>query len=138
MKKVRENQLTYLFLAIIMIPIGIYLNYSSIIKGQFPESIMLFFLGTSALMMAYLSPHLFPKDERAKAIIGKSMSANYFVLFAAFLLLFFLTGSLGPLAFSATEVLIVLFCIMITAIPLTMVIYSKFIQSNVPKSHESI
>lgn len=127
MKKVRENQLAYLFLAIIMIPIGIYLNYSSIIKDQFPESIMLFFLGTSALMMAYLSPHLFPKDERAKEIIGKSMTANYFVLFGAFLILFLLTGSLGLLVLSATEVLIVLFCIMVTAIPFTMVIYSKLI-----------
>lgn len=127
MKKVRENQLAYLFLAIIMIPMGIFLNYAAMMKGQFPEAILIFFLGTSALLMYYLSPHLFPKDERAKAIIGRSMTANYFVLFAAFLLLFFLTGSLGPLAFSATEVLIVLFCIMVTAIPLTMVIYSKFI-----------
>lgn len=127
MKKARENQLTYLFLAIIMIPMGIYLNYSSIIRGQFPESIMLFFLGTSALMMSYLSPHLFPKDERTKEIIGRTMTVNYFTLFGAFLILFLLTGSLGPLVLSATQVLIVLFCIMITAIPLTMVIYSKLI-----------
>lgn len=127
MKKVRENQLAYLFLAIIMIPMGIFLNYASVMKGQFPESVILFFLGTSALLMYYLSPHLFPKDERAKEIIGKSMTANYFVLFGAFLILFLLTGSLGPLVLSATQVLLVLFCIMITAIPLTMVIYSKFI-----------
>lgn len=125
MKKARENQLAYLFLAIIMIPMGVYLNYSSIIKGQFPESIMLFFLGTSALMMAYLSPHLFPKDERAKAIIGKSMSANYFVLFATITLLFLAVNNQEANTLNATHVLIILFCIMVTSIPLSMVIYSK-------------
>ena len=127
MKKARENQLTYFFLAIIMIPLSIYINYPYIANGEFPEGIMIFFLGTSALMMSYLSPHLFPRDERTKEIIGRSMTANYFVLFGAFLILFILTGSLGPIVLSATQVLLVLFCIMITAIPLTMVIYSKLI-----------
>ncbi len=127
MKKARENHLTYLFLAIIMIPLSIYINYPYIVNGEFPEGIMTFFLGTSALMMSYLSPHLFPKDERTKEIIGRSMTVNYFTLFGAFLILFLLTGSLGPLVLSATQVLLVLFCIMITAIPLTMVIYSKLI-----------
>lgn len=127
MKKARENQLSYLFLGIIMIPLSIYINYPYIANGDFPEGIMIFFLGTSALMMSYLSPHLFPRDERTKEIIGKSMTANYFVLFGAFLILFLLTGSLGPLVLSATQVLLVLFCIMITAIPLTMIIYSKLI-----------
>ena len=127
MKKARENQLTYLFLAIIMIPLSIYINYPYIANGEFPEGIMIFFLGTSALMMSYLSPHLFPKDERTKEIIGRSMTVNYFTLFGTFLILFLLTGSLGPLVLSATQVLLVLFCIMITAIPLTMAIYSKII-----------
>ena len=127
MKKARENQLTYLFLAIIMIPLSIYINYPYISNGVFPEGIMTFFLGTSALMMSYLSPHLFPKDERSKEIIGRSMTVNYFTLFAAILILFLLTGSLGPIVLSATQVLLVLVCIMITAIPLTMIIYSKLI-----------
>ena len=127
MKKARENQLTYLFLAIIMIPLSIYTNYPSIAKGEFPEGIMTFFLGTSALMMAYLSPHLIPKDERSKEIVGRSMTLNYFTLFGAILILFLLTNSLGPITLSATQVLLILFCIMITAIPLTMVIYSKLI-----------
>jgi len=127
MKKARESQLTYLFLAVIMIPLSIYINYPYIADGDFPEGIMTFFLGTSALMMSYLSPHLFPKDERTKEIIGRSMTVNYFILFASILILFILTGSLGPITLSATQVLLVLFCIMITAIPLTMVIYSKLI-----------
>jgi len=129
MKKARENQLAYLFLGIIMIPLGIYINYPYIENQQFPEGIICFFIGTSALMMSYLSPHLFPRDERTKEIIGKSMTVNYFVLFGAFLILFLLTGTLGPitLSISAMQVLIVLFCIMITSIPLTMVIYSKLI-----------
>lgn len=127
MKKARENQLTYLLLGIIMIPLSIYINYPYITNGEFPEGIMTFFLGTSALMMSFLSPHLFPRDERTKEIIGKSMTVNYFILFGAFLILFLLTGSLGPITLSATQVLLVLFCIMITAIPLTMIIYSKLI-----------
>ena len=121
MKKVRENQLGYLILAIIMIPLGIYLNYSDVLNGQFSETIICFFLGTSALMMSYLSPHLFPKDERTKEIIGKSMTTNYFTLFAAITLLFLIVGN----TLSATQVLTLLFCIMVTSIPLTMVIYSK-------------
>ena len=127
MKKARENQLTYLFLGIIMIPLSIYINYPYIANGDFPEGIMTFFLGTSALMMAYLSPHLFPKDERTKEIVGRSMTLNYFTLFGAITILFFLTGSLGPITLSATQVLIILTCIMGTSIPLTMVIYSKLI-----------
>ena len=61
MKKARENQLTYLFLAIIMIPLSIYINYPYIANGEFPEGIMIFFLGTSALMMSYLSPPFISK-----------------------------------------------------------------------------
>ncbi|MFB7156802.1 hypothetical protein [Lysinibacillus sp. NPDC056232] len=127
MNKARKNQLAFLFLAIIMIPMGIYLNYSDIVNGQFSEAIMCFFLGTSALMMSYLSPHLYPKDERTKEIIGKSMTANYFTLFAAITILFLIVGALEPNTLSATQVLTILFCIMVTSIPLTMVIYSKLI-----------
>ncbi len=127
MKKARENQLTYLFLAIIMIPLSIYINYPYIANDVFPEGVYTFFLGTSALMMSYLSPHLFPRDERAKEIVGKSMTVNYYTLFGSIFILFLLTGSLGSIALSATQVLLVLFCIMITSIPLTMMIYSKLI-----------
>ena len=127
MKKARENQLTYLCLGIIIIPLSIYINYPYISNGVFPEGNMTFFLGTSALMMAYLSPHLFPKDERTKEIVGRSMTINYFTLFGSILILFLLTGSLGSITLSSTQVLIVLTCIMITSIPLTMVIYSKLI-----------
>ena len=123
MKKARENQLIYLFLGIIMIPLSIYTNYPYIKNGDFPEGIMLFFLGTSSLMMSYLSPHLFPKDERTKEIIGKSMTANYFTLFATITMLFIIVGN----TLNATQVLTILFCIMVTSIPLTMVIYSKLI-----------
>lgn len=121
MKKARENQLAYLFLAIIMIPLGIYLNYTDIVNGEISETLMCFFLGTSALMMSYLSPHLFPKDERSKEIIGKSMTANYFTLFASITILFLIVGN----TLSATQVLTILFCIMVSSIPLTMIIYSK-------------
>ena len=123
MKKARKNQLTYLLLGIIVVPLSIYINYPYVANGEFPEGIMTFFLGTSTLMMSYLSPHLFPKDERTKEIIGKSMTANYFTLFGAITILFIIVGN----TLSATQVLTILFCIMVTSIPLTMVIYSKLI-----------
>jgi len=120
-KEARKNQMGYLFLAIIIIPLSIYTNYPYIANGEFPVGVMTFFLGTSALMMAYLSPHLYPKDERTKEIVGKSMTANYFTLFATITLLFITVAKTR----TASEVLTILFCIMVTSIPLTMIIYSK-------------
>lgn len=125
MKKARENQFTYLFLGVLMVPLGIYINYNDIIQRTFPEGMMTLFLGTSSLMMAYLSTHLFPRDERSKEIIGKSMTVNYFVLFGSILALFLLTGSLGPLNLTSSQVLIVLTCTMITTIPLTMIYFAR-------------
>lgn len=127
MKKARENQATYLFLAIIMIPLGLYTNVPDIIDGRFPEGIMVLFLGFNALLMAYVTPHLFPKDERSKEIMGRSMSLNYFTLFGTILVLFLLTGPNAFFALTASQVLIILTCVMVTTIPLTMVVYSKII-----------
>ena len=121
MNEARKNQLSYLFLGIIMVPLSIYINYPYIANGDFPVGIMTFFLGTSSLMMAYLSPHLFPKDERTKEIIGKSMTVNYFTLFATMTLLFITVAK----TYTATEVLTILFCVMVTSIPLTMIFFSK-------------
>ena len=121
MNEARKNQLSYLFLGIIMVPLSICINYPYIANGDFPVGIMTFFLGTSSLMMAYLSPHLFPKDERTKEIIGKSMTVNYFTLFATMTLLFITVAK----THTATEVLTILFCIMVTSIPLTMIFFSK-------------
>lgn len=117
MNEARKNQLSYLFLGIIMVPLSIYINYPYIANGDFPVGIMTFFLGTSSLMMAYLSPHLFPKDELTKEIIGKSMTVNYFTLFATMTLLFITVAK----TYTATEVLTILFCVMVTSIPLTMI-----------------
>ncbi|MDX8365556.1 hypothetical protein [Cytobacillus sp. IB215665] len=126
-KKSKDYRIIYLCLGFLLIIMGVYLNYEDIIKGEFPDAIMLLGLGINQFLLAYLSPHIFPKDERAKEIIGKSMTINYFILFASILVLFLATGSFGFLTLHATEVLIVLFCIMIIIIPGTMVIYSKII-----------
>lgn len=123
----KENQITYLFIGILLTGMGIYLNYEDIFNGEFPDAIMLLVLGLSQLMLAYLSPHIFPKDERSKEIMGKALIINYFVLFGTILVLFLLTGSFGPLTLDSTQVLIVLFCIMALTIPGTMVIYAKLI-----------
>ncbi|MEB2299228.1 hypothetical protein LAV72_06280 [Lysinibacillus xylanilyticus] len=49
------------------------------------------------------------------------------MLFGTLTILFLLTGSLGPFVLTATQVLVVLVCIMITTIPLTIIVYSKLI-----------
>ncbi|WP_214483155.1 hypothetical protein [Bacillus sp. SM2101] len=126
-KKSKEYRIIYICSGFLLIILGIYLNYEDIVKGEFPDAIMLLALGINQLLLGYLSPHIFLKDERAKEIIGKSMTINYFVLFASILVLFLATGSFGFLTLDATEVLILLFCIMIITIPGTMVIYSKII-----------
>ncbi len=126
-KKAKQNQLVYLFHGILLTGMGIYLNYEYIFNGEFPDAIMLLALGINQLMLAYLSPHLFPKDERSKAIMGKALTINYFVLFGTIIVLFLLTGSFGPLILDSTQVLQLLFCIMALTIPGTMVIYSKLI-----------
>ncbi|MFD2115210.1 hypothetical protein ACFSTH_05530 [Paenibacillus yanchengensis] len=126
-KKSKQNQIIYLCLGILLTAVGIYSNYENIMKGEFPDTIMLLAAGINQLLLAYISPHIFPKDERAKEIIGKSMTLNYFVLFVSILVLFLATGSLGLLTLDATQVLMLLFCIMAIAIPGTMVIYSKII-----------
>ncbi|WP_237562883.1 hypothetical protein [Bacillus dakarensis] len=126
-RKAKENRIIYLFLGVLLTILGVYLNYEDIINGEFPDAIMLLALGINQLLLAYLSPHIFPKDERAKEILGKSMIINYFVLFISILFLFLATGSFGFITLDATQVLIVLFCIMVITIPATMVIYAKMI-----------
>lgn len=125
--KSKENRMLYFWVGMFLTIMGVYLNYEDILAGEFPDSIMLLALGINQLLLAYLSPHIFPKDERAKEIIGKSMTVNYFVIFISITLLFFATGSFGFLNFDATQVLIVLFCILVITIPGTMVFYSKII-----------
>ncbi|UNL83183.1 hypothetical protein [Priestia koreensis] len=125
MKQAKHNQRTYFIIGVLLTGIGIYVNSDAFLNNRFPDAIMLLALGISQLFLSYLSPHLFPKDERAKAIMGKAMTVNYFVLFGAMLFLFLLTGASGPFTLNSTQVLQVLFCIMVIAIPGTMVIYSK-------------
>lgn len=125
--KAKQNKFIYLFTGIILTGMGIYLNFDDVVSGVFPDALMILPLGICNLMMAYLSPHLFPRDERSKAIMGRAMMINYFILFGTILILFLLTGSLGPLSLDATEVLIVLFSIMVLTIPGSMVVYSKLI-----------
>ncbi len=126
-KQSSKNRFLYLGLGSLLLIEGIYLNYEAVLKGEFPNYLMLLALGINQLLLAYLSPHIFPKDERAKEIIGRAMTINYFVLFGSMTILILATGSFGFVTFNATQVLIVLFCIMAISIPGTMVIYSKFI-----------
>ena len=125
MSDAKKNQISFLTSGLFATGMGIFLNYEAIFKGEFPNYIILLALGLNQLMLAYLSPHIFPKDERAKEIMGKAMTVNYFVLFGTISVLFLLTSSLGPLTLSSTQALSVLFCIMALTIPGTMILYSK-------------
>lgn len=127
LKKPKNYSITYLCSGIFLTAMGIYLNYEDVLKGEFPNAMILLALGMNQLLFSYLSPHIFPRDERAKEIIGKAMTANYFVLFSAILILFLATGSSGFLTLDAAQVLVLLACIMALAIPVTMVIYSKIL-----------
>lgn len=125
LKKTKENQIMYLSVGLLLIGMGIYLIYDDLMRGEFPNAIMLLALGINQLLLAYLSPHIFPRDERAKEMIGKAMTVNYFVLFGSIFVLFLATAPFGFLTLNASQVLMMLFCIMTISIPGTMVIYSK-------------
>lgn len=125
-KKAKENRFMFLISGIFLTGVSIYINLDDVINGRFPDAVMLFALGINQLLMAYLSPHLFPKDERSKMILAKSMFVNYFVIFGTITLLFILTG-FSNYNWDAQQVLIVLASILMLTIPITMVTYSKII-----------
>lgn len=127
-KKAKESRFIFLISGLFVTGVSIYINFDDVINGRFPSAItiMSFALGINQLLMAYLSPHLFPKDERSKMILGKSMFVNYFVIFGTILFLFILTG-FSDINWDAQQVLIVLTSILMLTIPTTMVIYSKII-----------
>jgi len=127
LSEAKKNQMSFLSSGIFGVGMGIYLNYGDILNGEFPKFIMLLALGINLLMLAYLSPHIFPKDDRSKEIMGKAMTINYFVLISTLTILILLTSSLGPLVLNSTQVLSIIFCIMALTIPGIMIIYSKLI-----------
>ncbi len=88
-RKTMENQLLFLLTGLFVTGVAIYITINQLLNRQFPMGLALMALGVNQLLMVYLSPHLFPKDERAKTIIGKSMVVNYFVIFGSIFLLFF-------------------------------------------------
>ncbi|MGA4466848.1 hypothetical protein ACPA2L_30250 [Bacillus bombysepticus] len=127
-KKAKESRFIFLISGLFVTGVSIYITLDDVINGRFPDAIaiMSFALGINQLLMAYLSPHLFPKDERSKMILEKSMFVNYFIIFGTILLLFILTG-FSDINWDAQQVLIVLTSILMLTIPTTMVIYSKII-----------
>lgn len=126
-QKLNEYQITHLGLGVLLTILGVYLNYEDIIRVEFPDSIVFLALGINQLLSAYLQPHIFPRDERGKEIIMKSMTVNFFIIVATITILFLAIGNLGLLTLDATQVLTILLCIMLIAFPGTMVIYSKII-----------
>ncbi|KYG29579.1 hypothetical protein [Alkalihalobacillus trypoxylicola] len=125
-KKAKESKRLFLISGLIVTIISIYINIDDVIKGHFPNAIMLLALGMNHLLMAYLSPHLFQRDERSKMILGKSMFANYFVLFGTIAILFLVSG-FSHFNWDAQQVLIILTSFLLLSIPTTMVIYSKIL-----------
>ncbi|GAF20667.1 hypothetical protein [Shouchella hunanensis] len=123
-RKTMENQLLFLLTGLFVTGVAIYITINQLLNRQFPMGLALMALGVNQLLMVYLSPHLFPKDERAKTIIGKSMVVNYFVIFGSIFLLFFVAGFSG-IHWGAQQVLIFLAAILLVTIPSTMVFYAR-------------
>ncbi|GEK35636.1 hypothetical protein [Kurthia sibirica] len=122
MKKVYQNQLNYLFLALIMIPMGSYSSYSSLASGEFPQGMTIVFLGVSALMMSYLSPHLFPRDERAEKLIGKAMTYNFYAIALVIILLLMLDLLLENVEVTKMQFIAVLISVM-SITPTTVMVF---------------
>lgn len=82
-------------------------------------------LAINQLSLAYLSPHLYPRDERAKTIVSKSMFVNYFVIIIVIGILMFIFNTDVILKLNVYEVLNLLVTIYISSISLIMVYFSK-------------
>ncbi|KQL58517.1 hypothetical protein AN965_03590 [Alkalicoccobacillus plakortidis] len=123
-RKVKENQLLFFITGLFLTGVAIYIMIDPLLHRQFTMAVALMALGMNQLLMVYLSPHLFPKDERAKTIIGKSMVVNYFVLFSSIFLLFFVAG-FSEIHWDAQQVLVFLASILLVTIPSTMVFYAR-------------
>lgn len=128
MKKANQavaNRYTFLFSAIFITIVSAYTMTTDLLHNRFPNSIMLFALGLNQFMMAYLSPHLYPSDERSKSIVGKAMFINYFVLFGTLLILSFLSSS--AITLTSFQTIIIIGSVISFSVPFTMVIYSKLL-----------
>ena len=112
MSEAEKNQISLLSSGIFGTGIGIYFNYGDILNGEFPKNIIFLAVGLHLLLLAYLSPHIYPRGRRFKKIFEKAMSVNYFILFGTLTILILLTSSLGPLVLTSNQALTILFCIM--------------------------
>ncbi|MFO1446280.1 hypothetical protein KDN24_24370 [Bacillus sp. Bva_UNVM-123] len=130
MKKANQavtNRYTFLFSAIFITIVSMYTMTTDLLHNRFPNSIMLFALGLNQFMMAYLSPHLYPSDERSKSIVGKAMFINYFVLFGTLLILSYFTFSFSAITLTSFQTIIIIGSVISFSVPFTMVIYSKLL-----------
>lgn len=103
--KVKKNQKVYLVTGIVMLLMSVYINIGYLMKGDFPEGILLFAAGINQICLAYLAPHIFPKDERAKQIREKAMSTNYVFMLVIIIIMVLLVGQIQLSAFHALNIL---------------------------------
>jgi hypothetical protein len=118
----KRNQRIYLVSGIVILLVSIYINMGYIARGDFPEGIVLVAVGINQLCLAYLSPHIFPKDERARLIREKAMNVNYFVTLGIIITLIFIVGSIE---LSAYHALVILGSFSILSVVFLMIFFSK-------------
>lgn len=125
MKKKNEtkrNRKIYLITGIAILLISIYVNSGYLIRGEFPEGILLFAAGISQLCLFYLAPHIFPKDERVKKIREKAMNVNYVFILVIIIAMIVIVSQIQLSAFHA---LIILGSFYLVTAPFIMIFYAK-------------
>lgn len=103
--EVKRNQLIYLVTGVVFLIFGIYLNIGYFNRGEFPDAILFLVLAINQLAWAYLTPHIFPKDERSKAIRQKAMEVNYFIVLFVIIALLYISGQVDLSAYQALTIL---------------------------------
>lgn len=99
-----RNQLIYLISGIAFLLFSIYLNWGYLNRGDFPDALLFVAVGISQLGLAYLAPHIFPKDERARTIREKAMNVNYFIMLIVIIVMIVVSGQADLTAFQALTI----------------------------------
>ncbi|WP_020618055.1 DUF2178 domain-containing protein [Paenibacillus daejeonensis] len=120
----RNNRRLFLITGSLVTLCAIYINYEPLMNGEFPLSMLLLAVGCNQLLMAYVAPHIFPKDERSKNISTKSTHVTFFALVGMMLVLLIVNGA-DASRLDGTQVLHVLTATLLLAIPGSMIFFSK-------------
>ena len=120
----RSNRRLFLISGSLITLCAIYINYEPIMNSEFPLSMLLLAVGCNQLLMAYVAPHIFPRDERSKNISSKSTHVTFFALVGMMLVLLVVNG-VADSGLDGAQVLHVLAATLLITIPGSMIFFSK-------------